>query len=445
MEHITAKLQSEGFITLTPLNPGHGLLKDDKNCALPHADCILNTPAGFLPTSPKQYIEYASWAVAMIREEIAMIPDENKAPDFVVNTMGLSLGGSLTIIAASQAPDLFNRTLSVNGLFGLQETGLDMQRLKCQASPNPLQCMQDVVAKIVGVDTKVEAGENVSSARPEEKKVARTFPFNLSKMIAWAFENAQKVFKTFLKDTIASVLLNHYSKFWHLAGIASTNMVDGGVGTWIGGGITGQPFGWGQQCYENVQRPGYCIFRIKNMFAVSAVGMYALSRAPRLPPHISLGVVTAERDGNGRNGLALSMAKISAIRHTNTQQGGSTSLCIFLATPNCDLLDPNLGNTCGMPHSCFARSESLNTIPHRMDWEAELFDNVVRFMRDGKPVGSVQPDTSAEKVKDYCMPVPLREVQGFGGVAPFSGAAPLESHFSVEHETMEWSWKTYRD
>ncbi|KAJ3087454.1 hypothetical protein HK102_011064 [Quaeritorhiza haematococci] len=452
MQWIAHELQNEGYITLTPLTPGHGYPRDGSACDLKGADCIRNTPAGFLPSTLKQYISYVDWAVAMTRQEVAAVPLKSRAHDFSVSVFGLSLGGPLSIIAAEKGKGLFDRVLSVNGLFSLQETGIDLNRSKCLRSENPVECMEQYAANLLGEDEEME--------RTGVPKPASLL--GLWKLIVWGYERVKDKFEDLVESSIASVLLNHNSRLWYTIGTKGTKIISNPFLRWINPLILRQPFGWGGDCETDSERAGYCNFRIKNLFAISAAGLYGLSRVPHLPPKINVAFITTERDGAGRNGLAMAAA-LESIRTrpdaskalpphtsespdqhqqtTSNDPPATTSMCIFLSKPDCDLTNKATANACCMPHSCFARTEALYDFPYKMNWEAELFRNVIDFVRDGTPVGSTTNQRwsgSGEDIKDYCVPVPI------GSVEELRGSRFDNTQFGDETRLFNWATKRWK-
>ncbi|KAJ3087455.1 hypothetical protein HK102_011065 [Quaeritorhiza haematococci] len=443
MQWIAHELQKEGFLTLNPLNPGHGYLTNGEACSLKGADCLRNTPAGFLPSNLETIQKYVDWAVQMTRQEVDSIPPENRSPTFTVSVFGLSFGGPLTIMAADKGKDLFKNVLSIDGFMGLQEAGIDIDRSNCLRSENPFECMQQVMAKLLADEERFEK----TGEMPRGKT-----PFGWGKLIRWGVDLVKERVEGAVEKVLALELLRRNSNLWYTMGTAGTRIIERPTAKLWRGPLVNGALGWGAGCEENTARSGYCNFRTKNLFAITAAGFYSLSRVPHLPPSMNLAFITTERDGAGRNGLVMAAAlesiKIRPAADKNIREGrldtaaaatastGRTSVCMFLGKPGCDLTNAETANECGMPHSCFARTEALNDYPYRMDWEAELFENVIQYVKIGVPVGETTNSRwsgSDDDVHKYCLPVP------FGTVDELKGTRFDSTRISDERASLAWA------
>ncbi|KAJ3094776.1 hypothetical protein HDU97_007609 [Phlyctochytrium planicorne] len=372
MEFLASFLQGQGYMTLTPLNVGHGLKYGD--CSRPGAFCVQNTPIDQLPTRKEGYINYVKWAVDMVREELAAIPASVRAPDFTVSTMGLSLGGPLAATATSIGQDVFTKTVLVNPFFSAAVQFLDFQVQDCQAAADPQACINKLIDGFTETDAKTDAGQPAPPGT-----------VGVSKLLERVQEQSKQVISMAADKAIGDLLLNRYPAVMRLlantmATIDSTDFV-GEKTSFLNG-----TYGWGADCFANTARPGYCIFQVKNLVALSAFGTYALSRAAQTSGK-TIALITTERDGPVRNGLSYSAASVYSAKNN------VATMCMYGRAKGCansGLLKGD--NECGTPHSAFSHAEQMNTAPFELYWEKNMFDNILSVLKGAKSIGAANFD-----------------------------------------------------
>ncbi|KAJ3098575.1 hypothetical protein HDU97_003920 [Phlyctochytrium planicorne] len=369
MEGLGAFLQQQGYHTITPLNIGHGKKMGD--CNRPGAVCIRNTPIDGLPVKKEAYIDFVNWSVGMVREELAAIPMEARAPNFTVGVTGLSLGGPLAAVAAQVGGDLFTRAALVNPFFSAAVQFLDFQVADCQASSDPQACINKLIDGFQKTDAAADAG------KPTEPGTQ----VGISRIFNWLQEKSKGVVSMIADRVIGNLLLNRYNALMRLlattmATIDANNFISENVG------FLNSSYGWGEDCFVNTARPGYCIFQVRNLVALSSFGTYALSRAAKTT-NKNIGFITTERDGPVRNGLTYAAASVYAAK------GNSVEMCMFTRPAGCSnsmLLSGS--NECGVPHSSFSRNEMTNTAPYNMYWESNMFDNILKVLQGAQTIGA---------------------------------------------------------
>ncbi|KAJ3098576.1 hypothetical protein HDU97_003921 [Phlyctochytrium planicorne] len=368
MEFLAAYLQKNGYQVYTPLNVGHGLKYGD--CARPGAFCIDNTPIDQLPTTKQGYIEFVKWAVSMVRQEVNSIPVASRDPKFTVGVAGLSLGGPLAAVAAQLGNDIFKKVILVNPFFSAAVQTLDYQVQDCKAAADPAGCINSFVAAFTKVDKATSAGQPAPPGT-----------VGVSTVLDWWKSKAQSLVTSAEQNVISYLLLNKYIEMMKILSDAmvtvdSSNLLSEKIG------FLNTTYGWGAGCVANTARPGYCSFQVKNLVAISAFGAYALSRAP-LTTSKQVSIITTERDGPVRSGIAFAAARGYA-------PGNTASLCMYLRGASCS--NPQLisgDNICGVPHSCFSHAENVYTAPNSLYWEGDLFTNVLNTLAgNGMSVGT---------------------------------------------------------
>ncbi|KAJ3327957.1 hypothetical protein HDU76_010837 [Blyttiomyces sp. JEL0837] len=361
MEFLAANLQAQGYHVYIPLNPGHGLPLG--SCSRPGAICVDNYPVDQLPTTKEGYINFATWAVDMIKEELGIYaPVANRDAGFTVATSGLSLGGPLSTIATWYGKGLFSKTVLINPFYSAAEPSLDYNVQKCQGDANPSQCMNNVVSGFLNIDAAANAGQNPNNGATPVGfgTLLNIFKSKAVSAVEWSFTNL-----------VGNVLVYHYNEFMKVVTDSLTDIEEhGGNGL----SVMTNKFGWGAGCIANTARAGYCTFMIKNLLAVNAVGMYSVSRANKIQ-NANIAIMGTVRDGFTREGIIYATADTML----NTPGANNkVSMCIYHAAPGCaDIVG---SNSCGVPHSLFSRAENYYNEPYTLYWETDLFNNVVGFI-----------------------------------------------------------------
>ncbi|KAJ3105500.1 hypothetical protein HDU96_008556 [Phlyctochytrium bullatum] len=418
MEYLAARLQSEGFMTYTPLNPGHGMKSGD--CNRTGAICLRDTPIDKLPTKKDQYIAFTQWAVDMLREELPLqLPAASRSKNFTVSVVGLSLGGPLAASALAQGNDLFNSGVLVNPFFSVAAEFLDIQVADCQKAKDPQDCIGKLIDKFTGLDAAFDANKPAPG------------PIGMGRVLKWLEGKALGVVSFVLDRVLGRMLLNHYSSLMRFLAQAFVKLEETAFVNENLDFLNG-PFGWGDGCFLNTARAGYCIFQIRNLVALSSFGTYTLSRS-QFVSNKKVALITTERDGYIRNGIAYAAASAYAAN------ANSVSMCFYNREKSCStekLLDyANTGNTCGVPHSCFSRAENFYQPPFQMYWETNTFENVVRAVTGGS-VGT--PPVAAEAAGQ--LPVDQCEALELGNLLRYKALGKMEdASATIEYAIGKWS------
>ncbi|KAJ3148658.1 hypothetical protein HK101_002136 [Irineochytrium annulatum] len=374
MEALGAELQSAGYHVYIPLNVGHGLRPDACAAGAPDALCVSSggktDRIDQFPRTKQPYIDFAQWAVDMMREEVAsQAPTGRRADGFIVATGGLSLGAPLATVATSLGNGLFSKTILVNPFFSAAIEDVDFGVADCHRASDPHACMNAFIDTMDGLgdSASVPAGTDVG-----EGALFSYFVSKFKSVAAWAIDMV-----------MSNVLLNHYSNFLKAATDMLVEMEEHATVNNLS--LLDMNYGWGAGCTANTVRPGYCTFHMRHMLALNAFGMYAVSRTAHTPSS-SFALLTTYRDGYGRNGITYATASSLAAGNN------PVTMCMYPASPSCSssgILAAR--NDCGVPHSALSRAENLNKAPYAMPWERDLFDNFVGFVNGTKDqVGSAR-------------------------------------------------------
>ncbi|KAJ3094775.1 hypothetical protein HDU97_007608 [Phlyctochytrium planicorne] len=363
MEFLASTLQQQGYMTLTPLNVGHGRKYGD--CSRPGAFCIQDTPIDQLPVRKEGYIDFTKWAVSMVREELAAIPTSVRSSDFKVSVTGLSLGAPLAATAVSLAGDLFSNAVLVDPFFSPSNTFVEFNILECQASSDPKGCIDKALNKYIQIDAKTDAGQPAEDG-----------PVGVSRILKFLEDKAKGVVSMVADKVIGNLLLNRYPSLVRLEStlfstIDANNFLNENLSFLNSSG------GWGAGCFANTARPGYCAFQTKNLVAISSFGNYALSRVAQISGK-TIAIITTERDGPIANGVSYAAASVFAAKNN------AVSMCMFMRGQGCtnaDMINGDLGNACGVPHSSFSHAEQTYTAPFELYWEKDLFGNILNVIQ----------------------------------------------------------------
>ena len=103
-------------------------------------------PIKILPTRKSEYKRFVKNAVAILREEVDRIIPSYRSKNFIVGTMGLSLGAALAQYAAYISNGFIQRHLSINPYYALDvpgSFGLQKEWLHCKNETMPEECLRD--------------------------------------------------------------------------------------------------------------------------------------------------------------------------------------------------------------------------------------------------------------------------------------------------------------
>ncbi|KAJ3289118.1 hypothetical protein HDU76_007582 [Blyttiomyces sp. JEL0837] len=334
MEFLAVQLQNAGYHVYIPLNPGHGL--PIGQCTGTGVVCVDNYRVDQLPATKAGYVNFATWAVDMIKEDMA-------------------------IYATSRAAGF--TTVLVNPFFSAADPSFDHSVQTCQSSAAPTTCMNNFVNTLIGYDATAASGTtpNTNGSPIGFGTILNYFKSKAVSAADWLFTNAA-----------GTVLTYHYPDFMRTLILSLTDLSENGGASLS---FTTSKFGWGAGCIANTARAGICSFQIKHLMAVNAVGMYSVSRAKKIKgAHIAyMGTV---RDGFMREGV------IYATANAMQAAGNTVSFCLYFGAAGCaDIVG---SNSCGVPHSCMSRAENYYNEPYTLYWETDLFNNIVGYIGGSK-------------------------------------------------------------
>jgi hypothetical protein len=378
----------------------------------------------------------------MFKEEVEVtVPRKDRESDFVIATLGLSLGGPMTQSAAFYGNGLFTHAIAVNPFYSISFPDFDFKQADCRASLNPRACMQVLV-------------DNFFAAKPEplnpEDKDDDSFfmvdwVYGMVKIVKWLLKMATwpviGLPRNIAKNGITGMVTDNYDDFWGFARRIVTKLSESSVLSFGLRSYMNQKFSWGANCLEMKTRPGYCTFRIKNLVAINNFGLYSMAKSVEVSNNTKVAYIIGQRDGSQRNGLTLN----AALRR-NSIAKGKTSLCIFQVERGTDLTKKE-GNWHGMPHSCFSEIENKLTEPGVLYWKQDLFSNILSFLSQ---TNSSAPAVigSHYEAKTHCTKVPLNTESRFFFVEHpqlFSFGAVQSLEFALSrYGSRKWRWNFFQ-
>ncbi len=358
-DDLAAALQSDGYAVLNLLTVGHGKTYD--LCPTP-SDCVNKDPVYELPTNKDGYLDWVDEINKVAYAEALAMGLEDK-----ISVVGLSLGSALATAAMARSSSVhspsfkYDKSVLFPPFYGVTVPNLDRAVQGCAGDRDA--CVQSVVdAAVAGL-----AGDDGND------------------LLKGFFTSVLDLFVT--ESTIHGGAASIQAALRYALVVVSNN-VDSVLGVPMRA-LTEQAFGWGDQCEDdrtNLNRGGYCNFKIENLLAVHAVSEYALAEAMagRATAKTASQFVPVERDGYTRNGAVLQ----AAIGSENAAWGDHVHMCMYRIQEGCDP-DTEPGNTCGVPHSCIAPGDNLGIEPFNMYWWPGMESQTLDFLSDAtKPFGT---------------------------------------------------------
>lgn len=166
-DYITKELQKNGYMTLVPLLPGHGInlgygCQEKKTCVFG------NINPTFLPIEKEGFNEWVDWSLDMVREEVGLIPESAKAEGFFVGALGLSAGGALGFYASSRPNTPITKFIAVNPFLGISVAALDFKVKECETASDPDHCVFTLTssAQAMANATSTSVAETPEDSRP---------------------------------------------------------------------------------------------------------------------------------------------------------------------------------------------------------------------------------------------------------------------------------------
>ncbi|KAJ3209213.1 hypothetical protein HDU67_006317 [Dinochytrium kinnereticum] len=257
-------------------------------------------------------------------------------------------------------------TILVNPFFSIAAQFLDFPVYDCQVSANPQACINKLIDNFIDLDAKSDAG------------LPAPGPVGMGRVLKWLEGKALGIASFILDKVIGNLLLNRYMSIMRLLSNSMAMIEANGLVNERLEFLNGS-FGWGEDCFLNTARSGYCIFQIRNLVALSAFGTYSISRT-QFSNNKNVAIITTERDGFVRNGIAYATASAYAAK------GNTVSFCMYNKGSACET--PALlasDNLCGVPHSAFSHGENAYTQPFDLYWEQDMFKNIEDVLSGVKP------------------------------------------------------------
>jgi hypothetical protein len=386
---IIEELNRNGYVTLAPLLPGHGI-EIGYGCENPNSCLASNTNPSLLPNNRSDYMNWVDWSLDMLRQEVSFIPSSLRSANFVVGALGLSAGGPVVTYAAGRPQSPITKVLTVNPFYSVTYPPLDFRVQICKTAQNPSQCVLDLSAPTINMI-------NVTDPTPPSDQVDGIG--SLGSLLQVVRTTSSELKDILLEQTLGNVLSSKYDAFMTSLWSALTTIHENPA--LLRSKILDNPFGWGNQCFSTENRGGICEFRMRNLLALHAFAQFSIANLDSIPKTTKFAVIHSDLDGPSRD--SVSSAVVSHLQ----SKGLIASKCRYEL--KCPIEKIAFGqNTCGVPHSSFSRAEAVQTAPYEIYWERDLFQNILNFFQGiTASVGSI-----GETIGSYCGPV--SDTAGFG-------------------------------
>ncbi|KAJ3312983.1 hypothetical protein HDV04_002465 [Boothiomyces sp. JEL0838] len=366
---MAATLNQAGYITVIPLLPGQGV-KLGFGCDVAGTCVPSGVNPSFLPQGKQGYYDFVSHVNDIVNQELSFIPAAAKADNFQVTSLGLSLGGALTLAAAQQPNSPIQKIMNVNPYMVSAVPNLDFMIENCLTQSDPAGCITSNFFK--------PQVANITS-------LPHVFGFALPFINAAATQSENLAAKL-LQATVGKELAFRYDSFMSEFLKAATFI--GNTPAVLGTAPFKTPYGWGQGCInEAPTRGGYCEFHISDLFVLQAFTSSVMGGLDKIPNTIQYADIHSDMDGPSRDSVSFTI--VSKLQ----SQGIQASRCHFPL--QCSLSKMEFSdNLCGAPHSCFSHAEAAHNAPFTLYWEPSLFSNILGFIGGSKTtVGVSGPAT----------------------------------------------------
>lgn len=350
-----ARLAADGFYVFAPLNPGHGRLRIEKYCNNQTVECTQFDVIDELPTNGEIYAEWVEQVVKDLKEDSATLELPLAAK---YGVLGLSLGSALTTYALSIDGGFFSHGLIVSPYYGIN-------------LPNDPEGVEACSGKTITDEGWYDCLRSFRGSGIE--------PFlGYIGVMASKFAPADYALSDF--ESINNLVRFALAKGGSTPGLQKefqNPMISGMISA-----VQEAGHGWGHGCevQRGNGRGGYCTFKLKNYFAVHAMGQKALLSADNISTR-RFSAITVERDGAVRNGLVAEVLKKAEAKRTGMKT--IVGSCVYPVQQGS-----------GTPHACFSRVE--NGGKDAMFWEADLFRNINDFFRYNHEIGIEEVDMHRE-------------------------------------------------
>lgn len=400
---ITPLLQDACLDVFVPTVPGHGGAVQNCSAGGRCDTSFWEGSMGFdqrdLPTHSSKYKDFVAKVNVLVYDELEFRATEVGKPiqDLELSVMGLSFGGALASYGVSRNPGLFTRQLLLNPYYGLGQEGVDQAGWGCMKdvekdTKNLSECL----------DITVQRWFESEDLTISENKPLRWLLANFGGD-GGAIAGLQKTLFEYLST------LSDYPP-----GNGSQSL-QGGLAKFMEKETV-----WGGNCPKIVEhnRGGFCAFRMKHMLATHAFGMEALVLGMKYQSNTDMPatqVITTQRDGFTRNGLAYALA---SKMYRNSKQSwqwlfqtpvNTTSIgyCMYRYKKGTDLRDNGAywSTETVMPHANLLSGDNPGPVESRW-WEPKLFSKVVNIL-SGQVDNVGEPMADADK--NTCVDLPLEK------------------------------------
>lgn len=353
-----APVLQEDYVVLNFLTVGHGRLRGDCGSG---TDCVSNTPLELLPTSFELYLKFIQKANLIVEE--TMKEFNLSSEDDVVGALGLSLGGPLSITAAAEGSDLYNRLFTVDAFLGISVPPLDSAAATCVGDVR--SCAEKFVQSVLDGLPETSVAEKGSDEAPASKDVVS----KIGEALDWFFQ------ETYGTDVVFGGYSQLQSNLRFMLALIAQNDK-----------IIPQPIkemllkqvDWGKGCDDATElkaRGGYCTMRVKHLLGAHSLATYALSRISDVGAE-KIQMINVERDGFTRNGIMFGVLKF-------LESNSNVGMCMFQLEANCDVSTGT--NDCGVPHSCMSAADNELISPFELYWTENLNAGISNWFNSDAP------------------------------------------------------------
>jgi len=360
VESVSEMLANNCVDVVAPTMPGHG--NAAVWCGTGGASCDVQTGNGMgwthdnLPTHRSAYDEFARAAHRAIRQEVNYRAGQTGKPadGLEVSLIGLSFGAPMALDLALMGGTYYARQLLVNPYLALGDETIDQAKMECELL--------------------IPSGEKTHEQCEQEAVTAWLAPAGLpadSPIASWLGDDAGEVTRSLFTNLV---------KLSDAVGDDYQGRQEGEPEGTIAGLMEGEQE-WGAVCNQiwTQGRGGFCKFKKKHLLSTHSFSLHAVVDAQQWGAW-SWGVpntqiMTTERDGKTRNGLAYDLAQ-----HLHSVDPNAVHMCMHKFQHGTDRSNPAQywDDANSMPHANLKGTRQAGRW-----WEPHLFDNVRKFIVGG--------------------------------------------------------------
>ncbi|KAI8905475.1 hypothetical protein EDD86DRAFT_257469 [Gorgonomyces haynaldii] len=357
MKETAQLLADQGFLAFVPLLPGHGLALG-YGCVNPKTCLSRGTNPSELPTSKEPYVQFVDWSLSMIQEQAQLV---EKSSEFFIGTLGLSLGGSMSFLAATRPNSPITRVLVANPFYAATFNSLDFLVAQCKTQQNPAQCITNALAPPLKAPEGSPAVDTKNGTIGNGPKVPL---FNTAKLV-----DSFKSF--FIQSTVGNIMANRFDFFMN----TFADAIARAAGTFVGNALSSE-YGWGDVCWNAVGRGGYCTFLIKNLAAIQSFSEFATGQYSKFPQTTVYANIHSDLDGYSRDAISFQVVQQLQSQRVRASRCHFATICTLEQMANGEVLATN---ECGVPHSLLSQAEATHVSPFSMYWKPSLEQNIIGF------------------------------------------------------------------